>query len=345
MTREELALTALPRLATDEDYSHAARELEESLAALPGALAVYRYGSVTVPGISDIDLVAVIEDSRRVPDVWSRLSDRTRDLAMHTPVLVDPRTFELHRWFADLGSLVHVWGEHLEVEPRPLPEYSEPLLATEALVITALKLAKLGITGRVKVRPLLCELKNIRVDLRLARIDRGDAPRAWDLAADVESLRSTWWSLSGPEQVSGVRDVVGRAAGATNEALDVLGTRFNGSAGCQSFRLGGGWRNVTVVAGNRARGQSSVLTTIVARWRRLGEARWRWRAREIHLTPGVISLLVGSPRGDYEDFRAKRDELVRHHVDFLVSCPGYSPIGLAPVFLSPHADGRSVRDS
>ena len=333
MTSETMVLTALPRPATAADYSYAAGELEDALASLPGALAVYRYGSVTTLGISDIDRLAVIENAGRIPSIWSSLSERTRQLAMHTPVLMDSRTFRFHRWFAEVGGLEHIWGERFAIHERPIPEYSEPLLAAEALVIAALKLTKLTVTGRVKVRSLLCELGNIRIDLRLADIGPGEAPRAWQLTEGIDRLRARWWSLSRAEQVSSVRNVLTHAPGAIDEALCVLSVRLGRFQRPQPLRLGAGWRNVIVAAGNRANDQDSGFTSVFARWHRLGEIRWRWRTREIRFPPGVISLLGGPPPDEYKQFRRKRDQLVHSYVDFLAACPDYSSIGLASVFI------------
>src|SRR6266540_6924002 len=92
MTHENVVLTSFPTAAVEEDYARAAVELEECLAELPGAVAVYKYGSITAPGISDLDRVAVVEGGRAAPDVWPRLSERTRYLVMHTPARSEEHT-------------------------------------------------------------------------------------------------------------------------------------------------------------------------------------------------------------------------------------------------------------
>jgi hypothetical protein len=334
MTLDRTLLTALPRPATEDEYGHAAAELEGLLIELPGAVAIHRYGSIAAPGISDLDRLVVIADRRPVRDVWSRLSERTRYLAMHTPVLVDSATFARHRWFTDVGTLELVWGHSLEVKRRPLPEYSEPLIAAEALVVTALKLAKLAVTGRVKVRPLLCELRNVRLDLGLAKLERRHAPRAWELVDEIDRLRDEWWSVTEPVRHARLRDVLRGAPDAVHEALRALGERVTKPGEWpQPIRLGAGWHNVTVVPGTGYDGRPTALTRIVARSRRLGEARWRWRPRSMALPPALVALLTGPPPPEYEDFRAERVALVRRYASVLTACPGYSAIGFAPVFL------------
>jgi len=329
-------LTAVPQWATDEDYERAANELEESLAALPGALAVYRYGSVTARGISDIDRLAVIENGRAVPDLSPTLSEQTRRLAMHTPVLLDPWALSHHRWFAEAGDLTHVWGDRFDVRRRPFPEYSEPLLAAEALVITALKLAKLAVTGRVKVRPLLCELGNLRLDLDLARIERSESPRAWSLADDVERIRSEWWNVDDADRRSRMQDLLRRTPDAVDDAMRALAKRVGEGKRSPPLRLGGQWRNVVLTPGRRVGERSRLAAGIFGHSRWLGEARWRWSGRQVAVPEGLMRLLTGPPPKEYEEFRHERDEFVSRYVDFLASCPGYSAVGLAALFLPGH---------
>src|SRR5205085_4610358 len=67
-------LSSFPERASPRDYAEAAAELEGLLVELPGALAVYRFGNVGAPGISDLDRLVVVERPDAVPDVWNRLS-------------------------------------------------------------------------------------------------------------------------------------------------------------------------------------------------------------------------------------------------------------------------------
>src|SRR5438128_1095360 len=81
---EEVRLTRDPQPARSREYEDAAAEMEALLLELPGLIAIYRAGSVSVPGISDLDLVCVIEEPNApLPSLWERLAPRTRELAMH----------------------------------------------------------------------------------------------------------------------------------------------------------------------------------------------------------------------------------------------------------------------
>jgi hypothetical protein len=328
-------LTSFPQPASTSEYDEAAAEFESLLSELPGAVAVYRFGNVRAPGISDLDRLVVVETSgpRPVPDRWRRLSARTRYLALHSPFLVDSRTFATHRWFSDASPLDLGSGSSVEIEPRPCPEFTNALIAAEGLVETLLKLAKLGTTGRAKVRSLLCELNTVRLNLELAGIDRLAAPRAWDLADDVGRLRETWWTLGPDERVSRFRRLLATAVTGTWEALAVLGARHSEGDRVPEVPLRAEWSRVTLVPGNTSgNGFSRASPQLVGRSRRLGEKIWRAVPRRVEVPAAALGLL-GRTRPEHRDVRAERDEIVRRYDAFMSEARGYSALGVARVFL------------
>jgi hypothetical protein len=332
MSLEAARLTRLPVPAAPEEYSRASGELEQVLGSLPGIVAVYRIGSVSAPGISDLDRLAVIEATTNLPDAWSALSDSTRRLAMHSPFVIDPPTFARHRWFADLEPLELAWGEEVDIEERPCPEHVERLIAVEAITVSALKLVKQAAMGLVKVRPFLCELNNLRRDLALARVDRTEAPKAWRLADDVTRVRSAWWTLSSSERDSAVRSLLRQAPTALAEALASFGSRDSRIA-APPMRLSDSWSNVTLVPGDLEFAPVSRSSSVCGSSRRFAEARWRLRPRKVAVPPPALSLLSDAGATCGEGFRAEREGVVRHARDFVRRAGSYSAVGTASVFL------------
>ena len=324
-------LIRFPIPATADEYATAAEELEDALFRLPGVIAVYRLGNVSAPGISDIDRIVVVESGARCPPVWSTLSERTRSIAMHSPLLVDVATFARHSWFAYLEPLELVSGDALAVEVRPVPEYSEPLIGAEAMVLIHLKVAKQALTSLVKVRPLLCELHNLRHDLALAGIDLGQAPRAWALAEAVRQVRERWWSLSAADRIERVRALLGQAETALAESLSAL-PKLDGRRVQPELRLGAGWRNVNLVAGETQNLRPGLAQHFRIS-RRATEASWRLRTHTIRVPAHVISLLASPPSSTYEEFWVSRRALVVAYRNFLQANPGHAGIGSALAFL------------
>lgn len=332
MKRAALRLGRLPAPATLDEYDFASAELESRLRELPGIIAIYRTGSVSVPGISDLDRIAVVDRGVRPPEIWSTLSAETRSLAMHGPFLVDERTFAKHRWFADLQPLEKAWGETIEIEPRPAPEHLEPLMAAESLIIFTLKLVKQAAAGRVKVRPTLCELNNFKRDLRLARIDRDSAPRAWSFSDEVTRLREEWWTLPEEERLRRFHSLFEQSGPATAEALRTLAATVDDDLRTRHIRLSGSWKNVTVAGGDpRSTWQRSHWPRVTAYSGRLAEATWRWSPQRITVPARVISLLQHS--SEYEDLGTQRRQIVSDYAELFSGVESYARLGAAGAFL------------
>ena len=82
------------------------------------------------------------------------------------------------------------WTWSPEIASRPadstLGPYGLKLLGVEGLVVGLLKLLKQRNAGRLKARPLLCELHALRHSLKLAELTPETAPAAWRLIKDVD---------------------------------------------------------------------------------------------------------------------------------------------------------------
>jgi hypothetical protein len=337
--RSNVLLVAFPRLVQPDEYVRASEEIEVLLRRLPGIVAVYEAGSVSVPGISDLDRIAVVQGEDPVPAIWSQLSEKSRYLAMHTPFLVDRATFRRHRWFAHVEPLRFAFGRPVELEDPPLPEYTEALMGAESLVICLLRLVKQTSTGRVKVRQFLCELNNVRHGLTLARLGRSEAPAAWGVADDIARLRRAWFTSPESQGPDLIKDVAARAAPALLGALWALGEQTEpGNGTPREMKLGPPLSNVALVSSEI--GSSPVRGTPrmhlpLTRGARISEIRWRAARPKVLLHPAVLALLTGRGTPEHREFRLARDELVRGYRKFLATNGlGYSPIGLASPFLA-----------
>jgi hypothetical protein len=333
-----ISLVALPRPLESGDYVRASEEIDALLRSLPGIVAVYQAGSVSVPGISDLDRIAVVEGAGRAPPIWSRLSEKSRYLAMHTPFLVDRATFQRHRWFAYLEPLELSSGSRLELDDRPVPRYSEPLMGAESLVMCLARLAKQTSTGLIKARQCLCELNNVRHGLALARLSRDEAPAAWRVADDIGALRRSWFASPDEQRRDRLKEVAVRAVPALLEALWALGEQ-NGDAedNARETQLGPPLSNVILVPTDTRPCRVGAIPRMrvpLVHSSRISDLRWRAARPKVPVHPSVISLLTGTGTPEHREFRSARNGLVRSYTDFLTTYGrGYSPIGLASPFL------------
>jgi len=333
MTLVSTRLTAFPLPAHVDDYRRAASELEGRLRELPGLMALYQTGSVTAPGISDIDRVAVTAHGTSLPPLWKRLHPRTRYLAMHSPFAVDIETFARHDVFASLEPLELVTGRDVPREDIPASDESDLVLGTEGLVVALLKLVKQETTGRTKVRPMLCELNNVKRDLQLVRVQPGDAPASWQLAADVTRARDEWWSWNEVERVDAIRSIQATAVEAIQEALRAVAVRLALNEAAFELRLCGPWSNVTIRVNPPRSGHKylPLPRSVASRSAKLAEARWRSRSHSVPVPPQIIAILDGSLVSPI--FRQLRRAVLHRYRSFLAEmAPDYAALGHAQIF-------------
>ncbi len=176
-----------------------------ALKALPGVTSVYQLGNIKVPGISDIDLIVVVDD--KIPagtNFWELLRSVTgpngpyvfshpsyvisRDIFPQLPVL----------FYAD--NLRHLWGEELAFVSLP-PEqeaFYAYLIAVESAIVQTFPFLR-SLTNRTatNLRSLLCHLNAVRHNFStIARwVDCRDRQRWRDYLDAIDRLRTGWFSL------------------------------------------------------------------------------------------------------------------------------------------------------
>lgn len=291
---------------------------------------------MSAPRISDLDRIAVVEETNRHSAVWNRMSASTRYIAMHSPFLVDVETFARHRWFAMPEPLELVMGTRLAVEEPQSLELLRLVAGIEGLVVSRLKLARQIAIGRVKVRPLLCDLHNVRHDLRLVGISNEEAPRAWALAEEVAAIRGSWWETADEDRDRRVSDLAASAARGIDEALARCPSTSADVPPVPSMSLCAQWGNVTLViqsTTSHVRPMQRLLAGLSGRLsRRAGEMVWSRQRHELCVPHGVVSVLSSAAAGA-DELMATRLEVVRRYRAFMDrQTPGWSSIGLATIF-------------
>lgn len=329
---ERCAIVGYPAPLERDDYALAAAEIEESLAALPGAVAVYRIGSVSAPGISDLDRVLVLGRPLALAPLWSRVSASTRAVAMHGPFVVDRETFARHRWFALLQPLEIAWGTAVEVESPPAAEYLSVLHAAEGLVVALLRMHKQIATARIKARSTLCIFHSLRHSLQLASVSEQDCSPVWEVMEETQLLRRDWFGLDRPQQERRLRRLVAVAIPGIVAALESLPAR----EADRELQGGPGFKNITLVPAGPGESShmsaaSAVSPALARRSRRIGEIGWRLRRGRLFLPERAVGWLLPPASGPDQAVRIERDRIVANYRAFLrATGPGASSIGLTP---------------
>jgi len=332
LSNDDIVLERLPLPVTAADYERASARIDELLLATPGVVAVYKTGSVSAPGISDVDRIAVTSGAGRVESIWSRLTDRERYVAMHTPFIASSTTFAEHPWYAYVQPLELVAGEDVPLDPPTVDAaLISMLLGIEGLVTLRLKLEKQAVTRRIKVRPLLCELNNLRHCLRLVGLDEQSAARAWELSRATTDVRRTWWDRAPDVREATAVELFVAAPVEIDAALGAILPADPDDSETRSLHLRGPWANVVLTAEKPARDSRRVPRSISRLSTRAAELIWRSRHRDLYVPAAIISALhsVRHGSGTFADRRAR----VARYQGFTGGAgSGWSHLGVAEVF-------------
>lgn len=177
-------------------YQNTLAKCVEVFSTYPGIRAIYQYGSVSTPGISDLDLLLVFdENSPSIPYDWRKwFNSQERYLLLHNPSVISPSLLAEGVHITFLQGLNLLWGTPTSVNKADdkTADFLSHLIVMEhtiRLLVTTIRQLQAQI---VKQRPLLCELHSIRYDLNLLGL-----AAQWETAftQPMYSLRQNWFTL------------------------------------------------------------------------------------------------------------------------------------------------------
>ncbi len=192
-----------PQPFASERYRNTAKKISGYFSNIPQVLSIYQMGNISVPGISDLDILTVIKDRSTIPhfDVSKILNEREKYTLMHG-IFVGTETFWRHRHFFYIyDNLKLLEGEDF-VEPAIdlSPEFRELLLkrfAIQHIIKVYVSISAQLSVYSLKVRPLLCELHALRYDEQ-ALSDWLPAEMQTTFrqyCQTIAQLRKTWFDL------------------------------------------------------------------------------------------------------------------------------------------------------
>ena len=174
---------------TIQDYRDALSEVIK-IAKSINAQSVFTYGNISVPGISDLDVLIVSEN----PFPVSRLSRKTRWIMSHTPIIVKPEDIERTPQLIDTRNLEFVWGKPVQF-PEPTTDNLMGLTVRH-MVWKTMSLHKKLITRDLRARNLLLHLHALRYSFREIEKDESEFFRR------VSYLREKWFDLNEKDKLT-----------------------------------------------------------------------------------------------------------------------------------------------
>lgn len=184
-----------PSFSKRSDYQAAIGRMCEVLSDISGLKSIYQIGSVSTPGISDIDLVAIFGDGEQVlVDPRADMSRQDRYFFAHS--IYGETISHFHR--ANRLSLFHnfkyLYGDVLQIDNGILDTETVGQLKTQVALEYLVKMYINMIVQRTyrvfKLRVFFLHINAIRYDLEFLGTEEGEL---FDLTTHLIEIRNNWF--------------------------------------------------------------------------------------------------------------------------------------------------------
>lgn len=189
-----MKLNKLPRPLHRSNYRSAIAEFVQRCRREPGIRAVYIVGTISQPGISDLDLLLSLDDKLRSPlKIDTSMPRAAKALIGHGSVLKVPTSLMSSVQTIDDFPLHHIWGDNYRFKKFLSPAF-EVCRIMDWLPERIARLQKIKTAPTVDATWTLQFLKSITVSLEKFSI-LTNTPLYARFISDIRSLRKNWWKL------------------------------------------------------------------------------------------------------------------------------------------------------
>lgn len=191
-----------PRDLSLSNYELAQKRYLDQICGYPEVVSVYRMGGFTAPGISDLDLLVVLDAKINCdPSVFSVGSinrmPETRGVFRHGPMLMDTQVFVSLPLVFYASGLTHLYGHEIPQTSLPvvLEQVRDVVLAIEFLPRLIHRLKRMLLLRRLGIREGLASLYSATHFQKLSDDVCACLPSNFpELTHQIVDLRSNWES-------------------------------------------------------------------------------------------------------------------------------------------------------
>lgn len=320
MRRDRFLFSHEPMACTTAVYEATLEKCVAVFSAYPGIQAIYQYGGVSAPGISDLDLLLVFApDTPPLNTHWRAHFNTTEQyLLLHSPAVITPALLADGSTITFLQGLRPLWGTAPAVNPLPLEAdaFITRLIVLEHSLRLLVTITRQLEARLVKQRPLLCELHSIRYDLQLLGLEE-----AWQtpFLEPIRLLRQAWFERPSALRQNQLLALFQKAATVQQAIL-------------QAFQAWAASQNIaptpipTLVASHWSGVVFTNQSTHFSPWFPLLTAIPHAKSRErlmrlaqtnIGLPPSIVTLLQGDSLPEpWAALHAQRQDILRSYAQF-----------------------------
>jgi len=184
----------------------------ERVRNLKGVVSIYQMGGVSAPGISDLDLIVVMENDVTPPDAvhfgTSMMTEAQRYIFFHPGAMVTRReVFPRLGLLTYAANLEHRWGEHIAIQAQDNPHWIDCANLIDQSTHLLHALTKSAVSKVIYIRRMIMALSSIGHTIALARSIGLDIEPAWETHRDeVQLLKVNWFDNPGRDTLVAYAD-------------------------------------------------------------------------------------------------------------------------------------------
>ena len=214
-----------PKELVKEDYKEAIGKIVSRYEKNQEIAAIYDWGSPSNPGISDLDIVFVMQDGAKSPlplmhRSFMLLDEKTRYIARHPFMFIEERDFQDIRHIYPSGNLRKVFGR--TIGQNRLKKDEEEVLQRAVLTDIIIRHYPRDFLGqqlqrKVNVRDSMLRLNSLKYTFETLRLLSGNKNKEHQrFASEVSCLRKEWFQSPDPGRLVALCDY------ALTEIMDII---------------------------------------------------------------------------------------------------------------------------
>ena len=193
-----MKLIDYPQYFAESDYSQALDSMVNFLRRQPGVVSIFQVGSVSSPGISDIDILVLFEDNITCNiNPLDSLSSQERYIFMHNLFGLPRKYFYDAQRYSIFHDCKLLWGEDHQwrTYDQMTKDYDilKEQIALEFFIKMFISLSVQYTYGITKVRGLALHTKAVLYDLEFLNVNSG---KLFDLVQTMIAWRNNWFQNS-----------------------------------------------------------------------------------------------------------------------------------------------------
>ena len=195
----------LPEKVNKDHYENIRQEIQNLFSKNKSVLSIYEYGSVSSPGVSDIDLIFILND-HDLSDTGlfdlHEASESAKKLVADGTVIKMPKNVMHNLMYIDNLFPKRILGKEIFIKE---PTQEEKKFITYVALIDwlperILKLGKIFNSEKINVNNALCTLHSFCYSLRTLNKTLGSDDKSLLVISKTSELRNNWYDLDGPEK-------------------------------------------------------------------------------------------------------------------------------------------------